>query len=435
MAAVADALESPLAPGLQADADLLDADGPPGLSKADVARGFKVLAITTFAMQITMNLFQTISSNFFRDEIGMTGAQNGYLIAIRELPGFLLIFVAAALLRLGLARATAFSLLIAGVGFMVFAPMHSVAWVIVPTLISSVGYHSWLQLQNALGLSLARKGEEGSVLGRFSAIGFAGGMIAMIGVLVALGFVWWWTGDLRANQGPVLRGVWLFAGATAIIGSFMIRRFPTSHDDRAAARLAPRITWRREYRLYYLLSFLDGSRQQIYFAFAPFVLVEHFNLNVFYLTAIQITAAMINWRTGPWIGRLVDVRGEKRVLTMGYCMHLTVFIGFALAPNVWLAAVAYLGYNFLFLFSIGTTTYLKKISRREDLAPSLAMGVSLSHLTAIVVPVFGAALWNQLGYQFPFLFGTLFIFLSLYATQKIDVVRQRIAPADGAATA
>ena len=66
-------------------------------------------------------------------------------------------------------------------------------------------------------------------------------------------------------------------------------------------------------------------------------------------------------------------------------------------------------YNFLFLFSVGTTTYLSKICKREDLAPSLAMGVSLSHLTAIVVPVFGAALWNNSATNFPFLFGTVFV--------------------------
>ncbi|MDQ3228067.1 MAG: hypothetical protein M3Q50_15735, partial [Chloroflexota bacterium] len=64
-----------------------------------------------------------------------------------------------------------------------------------------------------------------------------------------------------------------------------------------------------------------------------------------------------------------------------------------------------------------------------DLAPSLAMGVSLAHLTAIVVPIVGAALWQRLGYQFPFLFGTVFIFLSLWLTQKIDIPKQRIAGA------
>jgi hypothetical protein len=54
------------------------------------------------------------------------------------------------------------------------------------------------------------------------------------------------------------------------------------------------------------------------------------------------------------------------------------------------------------------------------------MGVSLAHVTAIVVPVFGAALWDQLGYRFPFLFGTIFVILSLVFTQKIDVAKQRI---------
>ena len=103
-----------------------------------------------------------------------------------------------------------------------------------------------------------------------------------------------------------------------------------------------------------------------------------------------------------------------------------MFLGFAFSPNVWFAYVFYLGYNFLFLFSIGTTTFIKKIARQEDLTPSLAMGVSLAHLTAIVVPVFGAALWDQLGYRFPFLFGTIFVVLSLYFTQKIDVEKQRV---------
>ena len=133
---------------------------------------------------------------------------------------------------------------------------------------------------------------------------------------------------------------WIVAGLAAVIAAFTIRKFPTSSADRSAARNAPRITWRREYKLYYVLTFLDGSRQQIYFAFAPFVLVEHFNLNAFYLTAILIAAAVINWRMGSVIGRFVDRKGEKRVLLIGYTMHLAVFLGFALAPNVWIASIA-----------------------------------------------------------------------------------------------
>jgi MFS family permease len=400
-----------------------------GLTDAQFTRAVLLLSITAFCFQVTMNVTESIKPNFFRDILGMDGSLNGYLVAIREVPGFLLIFVAAMLLRLGMARATSVSLLIAGVGFAAFALSHSFAQIIIPTLVSSVGYHSVMQLQPALGLSLAKKGEEGAVLGRFSSIGFFGSMLAMITVFLTLLGVEHWHGNLRDHQEPYLRVFFVIAGIAALIGAAAIYRFPVSGDEQAIARAAPRITWRREYRLYYWLSFLDGSRMQIYFAFASFVLVEQFDVNARALTLLLIVAALINWLTGKPIGRAVDRFGEKRILTAGYCCHLAVFLGFAFAPNVWIAYLCYLGYNWLFLFSIGTTTYLRKICRREDLAPSLAMGVSLSHLTAIVVPIFGAALWDRLGYQFPFLFGTIFIFLSLYSTQKIDVERQRIRDA------
>ena len=400
-----------------------------GLSKEELARGFTLLAITTFLAMIVINIPQTISPNFFRDEIGMDGSLNGYLIAIRELPGFLLIFVAAVLLRRGLAHATAIALVVAGIGYILMAGSTTFLGLIVPTLIASVGYHSWLQLQDALGLSLAKPGEEGSVLGRFRSIGFAGTIVALVVTLVILFAVERISGDLRAAQGPWLRGLFVATGICAFIGAAVIYRFPVSADARASAKVAPRITWRREYSLYYWLSFLDGSRMQIYFAFAPFVLVEQFGVDALTLTALLIVSAVINWRTGGIVGRLVDQYGEKRMLTVGYSMHLLVFLGFALSQNIWLLYLTYLGYNFLFLFSIGTTTYLRKICRPEDLAPSLAMGVSLAHLTAIVVPIVGAALWARLGYQFPFLFGTVFIFISLWLTQKIDIPKQRIAGA------
>ena len=400
-----------------------------GLSKEELARGFTLLAITTFLAMIVINIPQTISPNFFRDEIGMDGSLNGYLIAIRELPGFLLIFVAAVLLRRGLAHATAIALVVAGIGYILMAGSTTFLGLIVPTLIASVGYHSWLQLQDALGLSLAKPGEEGSVLGRFRSIGFAGTIVALVVTLVILFAVERISGDLRAAQGPWLRGLFVATGICAFIGAAVIYRFPVSADARASAKVAPRITWRREYSLYYWLSFLDGSRMQIYFAFAPFVLVEQFGVDALTLTALLIVSAVINWRTGGIVGRLVDQYGEKRMLTVGYSMHLLVFLGFALSQNIWLLYLTYLVYNFLFLFSIGTTTYLRKICRPEDLAPSLAMGVSLAHLTAIVVPIVGAALWARLGYQFPFLFGTVFIFISLWLTQKIDIPKQRIAGA------
>ena len=91
------------------------------LAPAELARAMTLLAIATFTASMGLHIAQAIGPNFMRQELGMDGAQNGYLIAIRELPGFLLIFVAAALLKLGMARATAVSLLIMGVGYALYA--------------------------------------------------------------------------------------------------------------------------------------------------------------------------------------------------------------------------------------------------------------------------------------------------------------------------
>ncbi len=374
-----------------------------------------------------MQTSQAIQPSFMRDVIGMDGAQNGYLIAIRELPGFLLIFVAALLLRLGLARAAAFSLVVMGVGYSLFSLTDSFTQLILPTLIASIGFHSWLQLQPALGLSIAPRGNEGSVLGRLNSIGSFGSFLALGGVLTLLLGIEHFRGDLREFQEPYLRGLFIVIGIASVVGAIAISRFPVSASDLAAARVAPKIVWRQEYKLYYALSFLDGSRQQIYFAFAPFVLVEEFNVNARSITILLIISAVINWRTGAFVGRMVDVHGEKKILTIAYVMHFIVFLGFAFSSSVWMLYIFYLGYLWLFLFYVGTTTYLRKIAHREDIPASLAMGVSLAHLTAIVVPIVGAALWSRLGYQFPFLFGTVFCIASLYLTQKIDVDKQRIA--------
>ena len=396
------------------------------LTRDQLAYGFKLLAITTFCMTLALSSFDSIQANFFRDSLGMDGEDNGYLIAIREVPGFLLIFIAALMLRRGLSTATATSIFIAGIGFSLFAFTDTFSQAIIPILIASVGYHSWLQLQYALGLSLARNGEEGSTLGRLQGIGFLGTFLALVLIWAVLQGTSWILDSGSAHQDSILRGFWIFTGAAAVVGAFAIRKFPQSARDRQVARRAPRLTWSRDYWLYYVLATLDGSRQQIYFAFAPFVLVERFNVPARHLIVVLIISALIKWRMGEVIGRMVDRIGEKSTLNIAYTMHLVVFLGFAFSPNVWFAYVFYLGYNFLFLFSIGTTTYIKKIARHEDLTPSLAMGVSLAHVTAIVVPVFGAALWDQLGYRFPFLFGTIFVVLSLYFTQKIDIAKQRV---------
>ncbi len=213
------------------------------LTSEQIDRGFLLLALTSFVFYIGFQIVQAIQPNFFRDVIGMNGAQNGYLIAIRELPGFLLIFVAAFMLKLGLARATSLSLLIMGIGYCLFAFAGSFGQLILPTLIASIGFHSWLQLQPALGLSLTRKGNEGTLLGRINGIGFLGSLIGLIGVFALLTWIERTKGPLEEYQEPYLRGLFFVVLISGVLGAILIYRFPMSaqRPGRGSGRPAHRL--------------------------------------------------------------------------------------------------------------------------------------------------------------------------------------------------
>ncbi|MCC6935167.1 MAG: hypothetical protein IT333_01525, partial [Thermomicrobiales bacterium] len=196
------------------------------MSDQQFRRGFIILAITAFSVSLSMGFNQSVSPNFFREEIGMDGSQNGYLVAFRELPGFLLAFVAALLLRLGAARATALALLIMGIGYASFALTYTFTAVIIAAVVGSIGFHSWMQMQYALGLSIAKSGQEGSVLGRISSVGFAGRMLGMIAVLITLLIAGRLAETLESVQGSIFRVVFVMAGVSAVIGAVAILRFP-----------------------------------------------------------------------------------------------------------------------------------------------------------------------------------------------------------------
>ena len=65
-----------------------------------VGRGFFLVGVATLCFGFALSANQNIVSNFFEDDLGLSGPQFGYITAIREVPGFLLIFVTALFYRL-----------------------------------------------------------------------------------------------------------------------------------------------------------------------------------------------------------------------------------------------------------------------------------------------------------------------------------------------
>ena len=78
----------------------------------------------------------------------------------------------------------------------------------------------------------------------------------------------------------------------------------------------------------------------------------------------------------------------------------------------------YLLDHMLFNFSIAIRTYFQKVADPQDIAPSMAVGFTINHIAAVVIPVLGGLIW-MIDYRIPFVLGAMMSIISLVAVQKI----------------
>lgn len=387
------------------------------LPSTEARRGFVMLMIMSATFGMTLSVQDNIVTNYFSDVLGMDGPEFGYMTAIREIPGFVLIFLTALFYRMSVPRLTAMMLVVLAFGQVFFSTSDSF-WTVAPwVVIASMGYHTVLQTQYALGMSVTTESRVGSVLGRMSAINNGGALIAMAAVFVIFEF------DIMSYP-----GTFFIAGLLALVAAAAVYRMPNLHDGITQEVMAPRpkMVLRRPYRFYYYLSLLDGARQQIFFSFGLFVLVSIYGMSVAEISALLIVTKLVAMIVSPWAGGMIDRHGEKPMLGALNIIYIAALAGYALIDNVYVASFIFLVYTVIFpLSSVGSATYLRKVAVRDEIAPSLAMGVTLSHATAIVVPITAGFTLNFVDYRIPFLVACFFASFAIVVTRRLDPSTQR----------
>jgi predicted MFS family arabinose efflux permease len=394
--------------------------------RTPAGRGFIMLALMSAAFGFAMNAHTNILTNYFNDVLLLSGPQFGYITAVREVGGFVLIFLTALFYRISLQKLTAAALVVLAIGYALFS-LASDFWTVIPwVLITSFGMHTVLQTQTALCLSLTTAAKSGSIMGRMSAIGQVGNFAALLLIFASFRFGW-----------LSYRPTFIILGGVALIAALAIVRFPHLREGRPtnAAPKRERMVWRRDYRYYYWLCLLDGARQQVFFSFGLWVLVNRFGLKVDQMSVVLLVVIFASMISASWIGRLIDKYGERRSISIVNLAYVVALVGYALANTVLLACLFYLVYALIAPVSyIGGSTYLRKIALPEELAPSLAMGITISHATAIAVPVAAGFILNFVGYQVPFLGACAFALAASVVTLRLDPVKQRCRVAGEAGT-
>lgn len=343
-----------------------------------------LLAVAVFFASLGQGLQGSVTTNFFVQDLGLDGQRVLWLAGIREIPGLLLVFLAALIMRLPLSRRAGAALLLMALGFGCYALVHSYLPLVIAVLIGSVGFHNWFPVQSALGMGLVTKERSGRILGAMNAV-------AALASIVGMGMV------ILMSEGLSLRPFFLFSSAALAVGAAIVLRLPTgigaSHPE------SPRLVFRKRYWLYYVLIFFDGCRTQVFSAFGPWVLVQFYRVTAAQLAILMIASRVVNLLTAPQVGEWIDRLGESRVLTASYLGLAAGFVGYATFHHIWLLALTYVAINFLYMFRIGLDTYANRIAPSEELSPTLSAGVSVNHITSVGVSLIAGGLVASVGYE------------------------------------
>ncbi len=354
------------------------------LAASTWGRHLVVLAVSVFLARLGQGLLLGISTNFFVDVLGLSGKQVLWLAGIREIPGLGLVLIAALISRWPLSRRAAAALLLMGVGYGLYALVRSYAALLAVAILGSLGFHNWMPVESALGLALSKKEHSGRVLGALSSIGSLAALVGM-GVTAAL-----------AAALP-LRSFYVLGGIAMVVGGVLVSRIPANVGE--STEVKPRILFRGRYWLYYVLTFFEGSRTQVFGAFGTLVLVEDYGLKAPQISLLLAVSGIVNFVLAPRLGHLLDIVGERRTLAVGYVALALCFVGYATVHTVWFLALMLIGINLLVTLSIGLSTYVNRIAPAEELAPTLAAGVSVNHITSVSMSLVAGTLLSIVGYE------------------------------------
>ncbi|MCD6507585.1 MFS transporter [Candidatus Poribacteria bacterium] len=364
-------------------------------------RNFLLLAIAVFCLNVGFGVYFATFNNFIVERIGIKPEQLGFMEALRETPGFLSAAFNALVSIISAPVVGGISLIVMGFGIGAYSQVHTLLWLVLFSLIWSIGFHGWAPLQGTMALAFSEEGRKGERLGQLRGVG---GFAYLFGLLLAISV------SLIDYS-----GVYLLAGMIIAIGGMTILLASWNRDGIRETRFL----FRQKYGIYYALNFLQGCRKQIFVVFAVFTLVKVYGISVQTVITLMVINQIVTILTGPLMGKLVDRYGERRMLSLSYLGLIFVFAGYALIHNPKILFVCYCLDNFLYFGSIALTTYINRIAPPQDIRPTLSMGVTMNHVAAILTPLFGGLLWEAFSYEVIFAGGAFVALISLLVSRMI----------------
>ena len=393
----------------------------------DARRLFRTLALANFLLYFGFEIWQDTFNNFAVELLGVSASQIGLLQSLREIPGLMGFVMAFLVLWLSEMRVMSISVLLLGVGLVVGGQAHGLGVLIAGTMITSTGFHFFYPSNASVVLMGTDQQEGPKMLGRLRGVSAAAAVVATLAIFVLV---------KGLHIGPVNIPAWgyrkllMVTGVLVIAGSFLALRNVRRHG---AQRQKRKIVLRRDYWLYYVLTFLMGSRRHIFTTFAIFLLVQVYQIDVRVTATLFLVNSLVNTYTSAQFGKLVARFGERKVLTFNFIGLIGVFMGYAFIPYLPVLYVLFVLDNVFFGFSLAVDSYFQKIAHGpEEITSNVSMAQTINHISALVVPILGGILWERVSPSATFLAGVGIVVVALGMVQFIRTAPVPVvAPAAG----
>ena len=378
-------------------------------------RDFNFFLVASLFAGIGAGINASIFNNYLSDIFNLSEGLRGFLEVPREAPGLCIMIVLAALSFLGDVRIAMLGMAAAGLGMLglgLLSPTFSV--MIIWMMMYSLGTHILIPVTPSIGMSLSNMESFGSRLGTVSAFGLFGSIAAY--VYIFLGFYF---------KHMDYKTAFVTGAVSYVLAAFAVGLMKKGAPETRKVKFI----FRKRYSLFYALAIISGARNQIFMTFAPWVLIKVFDVRPQMFAILGMVVAFVSIGTRKLIGKLIDSRGERFVLTAEAILLFAICIGYAFSERIFSAGIAvviiagcYVIDNSMSAVEMARSTYVRKIAvDLADVTPTLSTGVSLQHIASMVIPVFGGLLWAAVGYQAVFIAAAVIAFLNFILSRKIKI--------------
>ena len=339
-----------------------------------------LLMLMAASVPLSFSVWLTLLDNFAIQRANFTGKEIGILQSLREVPGFMAFAVVFILLLVREQYLAYLSLLILGIGTILTGWFPSVLGLYITTVLMSIGFHYYETVQTSLSLQWLDKDKAPQVLGRIIAVGSFASILIYAFIALATQYL-----------GLEFRTIYAIGGGlTMVIATFCWCLYPYYPEKVVQHK---KVVLRKRYWLYYALIFMSGARRQIFVVFAGFMMVEKFGYSVAQISTLFLVNASLNMFFAPKIGRLIGYFGERRALVFEYVGLIFIFSAYAFVSDHRIAAGLYVLDHLFFAMAIAIKTYFQKIADPKDIAATAAVGFTINHIAAVVLPALLGIVW------------------------------------------